>query len=58
MVPSYFYDGIVARWYFKKKNILLGFGFYLGIELYYFIVQIYYFNVLYGKIKVGMLGVQ
>ena len=42
---------------FKKKKKLLGFGFYLGIELYYFIVYIYYYNVLYDKIKFGMLGV-
>ena len=33
------------------------FGFYLGFELCYFIVQIYYFNVLYDKIKVRMLGI-
>jgi len=42
---------------FFKNNILLDFGFYLGIGLYYFIVWIYYFNVLYGKIKVEMLDV-
>ena len=28
-----------------------------GIGIYYFIVWIYYFNVLYDKIKVRMLGV-
>ena len=32
----------------------LGFGFWVIL---YFIVEIYYFNVLYDKIKVGMLGV-
>ena len=33
----------------------LGFCFYLGFGIYYFIVYKYYFNVLYCKIKVGML---
>ena len=28
-----------------------------GFGIYYFIVQIYYFNVLYDKIKVRILGV-
>ena len=38
-VPSYFYDGTVARWYFLKKIIFYWvLGFYLGIEFYYFIV--------------------
>ena len=35
----------------------LGFCFYLGFEIYYFITYKYYFNVLYCKIKVGMLRV-
>ena len=35
----------------------LGFCFYLGFEINYFIVYKYYFNVSYCKIKVRMLGV-
>ena len=33
---SYFYDGIVTRWYFLKNKFFWVLGFYLGIGLYYF----------------------
>ena len=35
----------------------LGFCFDLGFGIYYFITYKYYFNMLYCKIKVGMLRV-
>ena len=37
---------------------VLGIGFYLNFRFYYFIEWIYYFNVLYDKIKIEKLVAQ
>ena len=38
--------------YFGEKKISVEVDWILG-----FVILLYYFNILYGKIKVGMLGV-